>query len=102
MNEETREQAIRDMEDLLTRIDELALEGLNAPVFLQWKSDTEDAIRRIFGDRSREVSSFVNIRYTPLTHAACLSEDSKTIAFQRGLGHARFVLQSMIQRRRQV
>ena len=101
MNDTIREQAIRDMEDLLARIDELAMEGLNAPVFLQWKAETEDAIRRIFGDECREAAVFIRVRYTPLTHAACLSDDDRSIAFQRGLAQARLTLRTLVQRLRQ-
>jgi hypothetical protein len=98
VTDEPRERAICELEDLLARIDELALESLSTPAFLQWKGETEAVIHCIFGSKSREASMFAQVRYTPLTHAACLSDDNKVITFQRGLAQARFVLQSMIQR----
>lgn len=98
MTDSATECNLRELEALLARVDELATGSLNAPLFLQWKADADAAIRRIFGNPSREASMFANIRYTPLTHAACLSDDDKAVAFQRGLCQARLVLQNLARR----
>jgi hypothetical protein len=95
------EDHLWELENLLCCIDELLLEGGHTAAFLQWKADADAAIRCAFGERSREVSMFANIRYTPLTHAACLSDGDKAVAFQRGLAQARLVLQTLARRLRE-
>lgn len=96
----TDADVLRQLEELLARLDELALEGGPTPAFLQWRDEAEAVIRRAFGDRSREAATFVQVRYTPLTHAACLSDDDRRIAFQRGVAQARLVLQNLVRRPR--
>lgn len=92
----TDTEATRELSDLLARLEELALEGGPTLAFLQWRDETEAAIRRIFGEASREAATFVQVRYTPLTHAACLSDDDKRIAFQRGVAQAQYLLQTLV------
>ena len=92
--------AERALEDLVARLDELEREGGPTPAFLRWRDQAETAIRAIFGARSREAQAFVQVRYTPLTHAACLSDDDRAIAYQHGLAQARFILQSLLQQLR--
>lgn len=101
MAESTRLEDLRELEELLARTDGLLWEGRSTPAFLLWKGQTEEAIRRIFGDKSRETGMFAQVRYTPLTHASCLSDGGKAMAFQRGMGQARFVLEKLISRLRQ-
>ena len=98
---ENKERDSCEVEDLLARVDGLLWEGRSTPAFLQWKGEAEEAVRRIFGDKSREAAMFAQVRYTPLTHASCLSDGDKTMAFQRGMGQARFVLETLISRLRQ-
>jgi len=92
--------AERTLEDLVARLDELEREGGPTPAFLKWLEDAEATIRAIFGDRSREAQTFLQVRYTPLTHSACLSDDDRAIAYQRGLAQARFILESLLQQLR--
>lgn len=92
----TEAEAIHQLSDLLARLDELALEGGPTPAFLQWRDEAEAVIRHIFGDTSREAATFVQVRYTPLTHAACLSDDDRRIAFQRGVAQAQHLLQTLL------
>lgn len=91
-------EAIRQLHELLAHLDEFAGEAGPTPAFLAWREEAEAALRRIFGDKSREAAIFVQVRYTPLTHAACFSDDDKAIAFQRGVAQARFLLESLVQR----
>ncbi len=91
-------EATRQLHELLARLDEFAGEAGPTPAFLAWREEAEAAIRRIFGDESREVAIFLQVRYTPLTHAACLSDEEKVVAFQRGVAQARFILESLVQR----
>jgi hypothetical protein len=93
----TEADAICQLSDLLACLDELEREGEPTPAFLAWRDEAEATIRRIFGDTSREAAAFVQVRYTPLTHAACLSDDDRRIAFQRGLVQSRYLLQTLIQ-----
>jgi hypothetical protein len=92
--------AERTLEDLVARLDELEREGGPTPAFLKWREEAEAAIRAIFGDRSREAQTFLQVRYTPLTHSACLSDDDRAIAYHRGLAQARFILESLLQQLR--
>jgi hypothetical protein len=101
MAESTRLEDLRELEELLARTDELLWEGRSTPAFLLWKGQTEEVVRRAFGDKSREAGMFAQVRYTPLTHASCLSDGDKIMAFQRGMGQARFVLETLIRRLRQ-
>ncbi|MBC7259861.1 MAG: hypothetical protein H5T65_11505 [Chloroflexi bacterium] len=88
------------LEDLVARLDELEWEGGPTPAFLEWRDQAEATVRAVFGDRSREAQTFVQVRYTPLTHAACLSDDDRAIAYRRGLAQARFILESLLQQLR--
>lgn len=94
----TDAETLRQLSNLLARLEQLALEDGPTPAFLQWREEAEAAIRRAVGDTSREASAFMRVRYTPLTHAACLSDDARRIAFQRGLARSRHILQTLIQR----
>ncbi|GAB4410279.1 MAG: hypothetical protein Kow00123_23860 [Anaerolineales bacterium] len=93
----TDADAIRQLSDLLACLDELEREGEPTPAFLAWRDEAEATIRRIFGDASREAATFVQVRFTPLTHAACLSDDDRRIAFQRGLVQSRYLFQTLMQ-----
>lgn len=94
----TDAETMRQLSNLLAHLDQLALEDGPTPAFLQWREEAEAAIRRAFGDTSREASAFTRVRYTPLTHAASLSDDERRTAFHRGLARSRYILQTLIQR----
>jgi len=85
-----------ELESLLQQIEILKSIGHNAEDFLEWREAAEQAIRRAFGERSRQAAAFARLRYTPLTHSACLDDYAVAAAYQRGLDGARALLQALI------
>ncbi len=85
----------RQLHDLLDRLDEVAWEDGPTPAFLAWRSEVEATLCHIFGDASPEAGRFRQIRYTPQTHSACLLDDEKRVAFQRGVAQARLILEAL-------
>jgi len=85
-----------ELENLVGQIDLLKCMGHGAPDFLTWKEAAEQAIRRAFGERSRQAAAFARLRYTPLTHSACLDNYAVEAAYQRGLESARTLLQALV------
>jgi hypothetical protein len=84
------------MESLFEQIDLLKCIGHGAPDFLLWKEAAERAIHRAFGEGSRQAAAFARVRYTPVTHSACLDDYAVEAAYQRGMDSARLLLQTMI------
>ena len=90
------EEKTAELEAFLQQIDLLKPMGQGTQDFLEWKEAAEAAVRRIFGEGSRRAAAFARLRYTPLTHSACLDEYAVGAAFQRGMDSARTLLQAMI------
>lgn len=94
-------EGIQQLHNLLARLDEFAVEAGPTPAFLAWREEAKATVRRIFGDKSQEAAVFAQVRYTPLTHAACLSDADREAAFQGGLAQAHLILESLLQQLQQ-
>ena len=75
-----------------------ALEGMtsSAPAFTKWHRDTQVAVERIFGEQSRHVQDFVDVRYHLMVWTTSTTDFEHQAAFRRGLQKADAVLQSFI------
>lgn len=86
--------------DILGRQREIAktLTGVSSsdPAFTKWYRDTEVAIERIFGDKSRNLADFRDVRYSLGVFSSMTPECEFTAAYRRGLSNAAAVLSSMI------
>jgi hypothetical protein len=92
-----KQKAIARIENQISQIDEIASMPRFSPEFKKWKRDTEVAIERIFGEETRHVKDFADIRYnlgmfTNLTPDSAFDE-----RFREGLQNARQILYSFIE-----
>lgn len=68
----------------------------SGPEFTKWRRDTEVAIERIFGSKSRNLEDFKDVRYSLSVFTSGTPDSAFTEAYHRGLENAAAVLNSMI------
>ncbi|WP_271025517.1 hypothetical protein [Rhizobium sp. RCAM05973] len=75
-------------------IDKLKSENIQTPAFITWRRDTEVAIEKIFGESSKQVRIFTDIKFYPDVHPT--SPKLKAEIFVNGLVMAEAILSSLI------
>ena len=94
MTRPTKAKAIERLQKALDAIPELKQLKSGSPEFRKWRRDTEVALANTFGDKSRHIQDFTNIRYSPMFVPS--SDSERREAYERGLNSASPVLESMI------
>jgi predicted nucleotide-binding protein len=91
-----KEEAIAKLNELIGQIDLLKTKSKRSPDFIRWKRDVEIAITYIFGDGTRHIVDFKEIRYSLGSFSSNTPSSAFEEAFRRGLDNARVILESMI------
>lgn len=66
--------------------------------FGQWRRQTEDILKALFGENSAEVQEFNAIYYTPVFLTCRMGDEAFDEAFRGGLAEARLFLQSLMKK----
>lgn len=88
--------AIEILERRREEIEKLDRSSYSSPVFEKWNRDTEIAIEKIFGKKSRHTRDYKNINYFSLVFTSRTTESQHREAYLKGLGRAEAILTSMI------
>lgn len=93
-----KETSIKKLQQQLTVISSLGSmrDRTSSPEFKKWNRDTETALRKIFGEDSRHVKEFKEIRYHLSAFSSRTTENERHDAYVRGLKSASAMLESMI------
>lgn len=91
-----RKQAIKNIESLISRVDEIRGLRPRSPQFIKWKRDTEVALEHIFGKKSRHISDFKQIRYYPSMYSINKPDHKFEQYYVESLENAEHILISMI------
>jgi hypothetical protein len=83
----------------LDAIDELCGKSAASGEFGQWRKQTEDILKALFGEDSAEVQEFNAIYYTPVFLTCCMGDEAFDEAFRNGLEEARAFLSGLRSRR---
>jgi hypothetical protein len=81
----------------------VAMEGLNeksaaSVEFAEWRKRTEETLKALFGENSAAVQEFNAIYYTPVFLTCCMGDEAFDEAFRGGLGEARVLLLSLMEK----
>lgn len=90
-------KAIERLQKALRGLPELDSESLDSPAFEKWRRDTEIAITHTFGEKSRHLVDFRNIRYGLQVAFSGTPDSAFKRAYLDGLRSAKAVLQSMVE-----
>jgi len=93
----SKEKAIKKIESLIGRIDELQKTRRGSAQFKKWIRDTQVALEHIFGKESRHISDFNQIRYSLSVFTPRTPEHKFQYRYVEGLEEAKHVLVSMIE-----
>ena len=63
--------------------------------FESWKQDTETLLRHAFGEESRQVYDFINVRYSTGVYYSGMADSSIQRIYKKGLERAVVILQSI-------
>jgi hypothetical protein len=79
------------------------MEGLNeksaaSVEFAEWRKRTEETLKALFGENSAAVQEFNAIYYTPVFLTCCMGDEAFDEAFRGGLGEARVLLLSLMEK----
>ena len=93
----SKEKAIKKIESLIRRIDELQGIKRGSAQFKKWRRDTQVALEHIFGNESRHIIDFNQIRYSLRTFSNSTPDHKFQQCYIEGLENAKHVLVSMIE-----
>ena len=82
----------------LNAIDELCGKSAESGEFGQWRMQTENILKALFGENSAEVQDFNAIYYTPVFLTCCMGDEAFDEAFRGGLAEARLLLLSLLEK----
>ena len=82
----------------LDAIDELCGKSAASGEFGQWRKQTEDILKELFGENSTEVQEFNAIYYTPVFLTCCMGDEAFDEAFRGGLAEARLLLLPLLKK----
>lgn len=89
-------RAIQIIQSKIDAIDGLARQGSGSPEFTKWRRDTEIALERIFGQKSRHKTDFTDVRYSLIAFSTGTPDSAFHEAYLRGLRNAKAILSSII------
>ncbi|PXX42520.1 hypothetical protein [Undibacterium pigrum] len=92
-------KASRAIEILIRQRDEIEsirVDNSSSPAFTKWQRDTEVAIQKIFGDKSRHFKDFSDISYSLFYYTDDTTDSDFFRAYIDGLSKARAILSSLI------
>ncbi|MFP8966125.1 hypothetical protein ACKC9G_06080 [Pokkaliibacter sp. CJK22405] len=89
-------EAIERLENLKERACQLAGERRGSSDFNKWRRDTEVAIERIFGEKTRHSKDFMEIRYSLGIFTTATPNSAFDNAYKNGVRYAITVLESLI------
>jgi hypothetical protein len=90
-----KEHAISVLKSQLAEISEIESKNVTATGFIKWRRDTEVALEKIFGVKSRHLADFTRIRYMK-SGGGFLGRHDPNVAYALGLEKASAILQSII------
>ncbi len=97
MTRPPKAKAIERLRKALNEIPEIKQLQRGSPEFKKWRRNTQVAITNTFGDKSRHITEFNKISYSPFSIAMSVpSERQRQNAYLSGLESAATVLESMI------
>jgi hypothetical protein len=67
-----------------------------SPEFMVWRKETEEVLRRLFGEDSPEVRDFSEIYYTPIFLSCRMDDEAFEDAFRNGIEEAGDLLSRML------
>jgi hypothetical protein len=82
----------------LDAIDELCGKSAASGEFGQWRKQTEDILKALFGENSAEVQEFNVIYYTPVFLTCRMGDEAFDEAFRCGLAESRLLLLSLLEK----
>ncbi|WP_374252456.1 hypothetical protein [Xanthobacter sp.] len=91
-----RNKAIEIIERQKSCISDLRNSSRASQDFIKWKRDTEIALEKIFGEKSRNVSEFSDINFNPSVFSIPLKDDELLRAYNSGLKKSEAILASML------
>ena len=94
----TKSEAMRWLSRSLEVLPELTGLHSRAPGFLKWSRNIELAIIYAFGDDSRHIREFLDVRYVnSVSYISAQDGSVREAGYQPGLGRARALLESMLE-----
>jgi len=90
-------RAISIIRSKLDTINDLLKKRHGSQEFTKWHRDTEVALERIFGPKSRHKNDFTEVHYSPLVHVFGMQDSVYQDAYTHGLNNAKAVLASIIE-----
>lgn len=91
-----KSEAIERLVSLKVRAEQLVSLCRGSQDFTKWHRDTEVAIERVFGDGTRHLKDFTNIRYSLGMYTSDTPDSAFDNAYSRGVRNAISVLESLI------
>jgi hypothetical protein len=96
--EADRVQRMEVLERQIAAIGALTGKSAASGEFGQWRRQTEDILKALFGENSAEVQEFNAIYYTPVFLTCRMGDEAFDEAFRGGLAEARLFLQSLMKK----
>lgn len=91
-----RERAIQKFRDQIDQAGSLKSVRRYGTDFKKWQRDTEIAIEKIFGEKTRHINDFQSISYSLGAFSSATPDSEFQQAYVRGLDRAQAILQSFI------
>ena len=91
-------QRMEVLERQIAAIGALTGKSVASGEFGQWRRQTEDILKALFGENSAEVQEFNAIYYTPVFLTCRMGDEAFDEAFRGGLAEARLFLQSLMEK----
>ncbi|MFG1203127.1 hypothetical protein V5F29_12135 [Xanthobacter aminoxidans] len=91
-----RDKAIQIIERQKAFISELRSSSRTDQNFIKWKRDTEVALEKIFGEKSRNVSEFSDISFSPSAFSIPIEEKQIRNAYNKGMQKSEAILSSIL------
>ena len=88
----------KDIEKQVVAIEGLKGKTATSAEFVQWRRQTEQTLRVLYGEESAEVQDFNAIYYSPVFLTCRMSDEAFDEAYRNGLEEARRILLSMIKK----
>lgn len=91
-----RNKAIEIIERQKSYISDLRSSSRSSQDFIKWKRDTEIALEKIFGEKSRNVGEFSDINFSPSVFSVPIEDKQIRNAYIRGMQKAEAILSSIL------
>jgi hypothetical protein len=91
-----RVQVRNKLQRQIDAIEKLGKASSASPEFMTWRRETEDVLKKLFGEDSAEVQDFNSIYFTPVFLTCRMGDEAFDEAYRNGLEEARVFLLSLI------